>query len=144
MLLNLYALGKIITIVNNKINTLESVGLKTYFYFTCNIKIIVFEQLRVSISHLTTASTKEEMFEDKVALKRPSPWPLKGQNPVPITHTVEKFLTWALIFLGIFKVKVKFLETKESRFFFKEIIKTFKNPKSHIHYERWEAQSPIL
>ena len=48
------------------------------------------EQLRASISHLITASTKEEMFKDRVALKRSSPWPLKGQNPVPITHIVEK------------------------------------------------------
>ena len=30
------------------------------------------------------------MFEYNVSLKIPSPWPLKGQNPVPITHTVEK------------------------------------------------------
>ena len=76
--------------VNNKINTLESLGLKTYFYFTCNMKIRVFEKLRASISHLTTSSTKEEMFEDKVALNIQSPSPLKGQNPDPITHTVEK------------------------------------------------------
>ena len=78
------------TSVNNKINTLKSVGLKTYFYFAYNMKFRVFKQLRASISHLTTTSTKKEMFEDKVDLKRPSPWPLKGQNPTPITNTVEK------------------------------------------------------
>ena len=54
------------------------------------MKIKVLEQLRASISHLTTTSTKEEMFQDKVALKRPSLWPLTGQNSIPITHTVEK------------------------------------------------------
>ena len=81
------------------------------------MKIKVFEQLRVSILHLTTASTKEEMFEDKVALKRPSPWPLKGQIPVPITHIVEKCLKWALIVLEILKAKLKCLKTKVSGVF---------------------------
>ena len=52
--------------MNNKINTLESVGLKTIFYFACNMKIMFFEKL-------TIASTKEEMFEYKVALNRPIP-----------------------------------------------------------------------
>ena len=54
------------------------------------MKIRVLEQSRALISHLTTTSTKEEMFEYKVALKRPSPWPLKVQNPIPLTHIVEK------------------------------------------------------
>ena len=54
------------------------------------MKIKVFQQLKASISYLTTASAKEKMFEEKVALKGPSPWPLKGQNPIPITHIVEK------------------------------------------------------
>ena len=39
---------------------------------------------------MNTASTKDEMFEYKVALNMPIPWPLKGQNPIPITQTVEK------------------------------------------------------
>ena len=69
------------------------------------MKIIILEQLRASTSHLNVASTKEEMLKEKggskyansmiterpnISLKRPSPWQLKGQNPVPITHTVEK------------------------------------------------------
>ena len=54
------------------------------------MKTRVLEQLRASISHLTTSSIKEEIFEYKVALKRPSSWPLKGENPIPITHIVEK------------------------------------------------------
>ena len=54
------------------------------------MKTGVLEQLRASISHLTNSSTKEEMFEYKVDLKRTSPWPLKGKNLDPITHTVEK------------------------------------------------------
>ena len=45
--------------VNNKINTLESVSMKTYFYFACNMKIRVFEELRALISHFTTTCTKE-------------------------------------------------------------------------------------
>ena len=73
--------------------------------------------MRASISHLTTASTNEEMFEYKVALNRPIPWPDQIQNPVPITHTVEKFLTWVLIDLEILKIKLKCLKTKESGFF---------------------------
>ena len=81
------------------------------------MNIRVFEQLRVLISHLTTASTKEQMYEDKVDLKRPSSWPFKVQSPVPITQTVEKFLTWALIVLEILKVKLKCLKTKESGVF---------------------------
>ena len=56
-------------IVNNKINTLESVGLKTYFYFSHNMNIRILEQLRASIYHLTIASTKEEIFEDKGVFK---------------------------------------------------------------------------
>ena len=52
-------------VVKNKINTLENDGLKTYFYFSHNMKIRISEQLRALISHLTIASTKEEMFEDK-------------------------------------------------------------------------------
>ena len=55
---------------------------------------------------MTTASTKEEMFEDKVALKRPSPWPPKGQNPVPITHTVEKMPNMGINCLGNTKNQV--------------------------------------
>ena len=49
--------------VNNKINTLKSVGLKTIFYFARNMKIIAFEPF-------TTATAKEEMFEYNVALNR--------------------------------------------------------------------------
>ena len=81
------------------------------------MNIDVFEQLRVSISHFTTASKEEEMFEYKVSLKRSSPWPLKGQKPVPIAHIVEKCITWALIVLEILKVKLKCLKYKESGFF---------------------------
>ena len=52
-----------------------------------NIKIL--EQLRASI-FFEHCFHKGRNVEDKVALNRISPWPLKGQNLVPITHTVEK------------------------------------------------------
>ena len=56
-------------LANNKINTIESVGMKTYFYFARNINIRILEQLRTSIYLLTTTSTKEEMFEEKYGSK---------------------------------------------------------------------------
>ena len=80
-----------------------------------NIKF--FEQLRVSISLFTTASAKEEMLEDKVALKRPSLWPLKSQNPIPISHAVEKMPNMGINCHGNTENQVLCLKTRKSGFF---------------------------
>ena len=51
--------------VNNKINTLEDDGLRTYIHFTLNMKTRIWNKLRALISHRTTTFVNEELCKDK-------------------------------------------------------------------------------
>ena len=55
--------------VNNKINTLEDDGLKTYLLFARNMKTKIWNKLRALISHQTTTFVKEKLCEDKCLSK---------------------------------------------------------------------------
>ena len=76
--------------VNNKFNTLEDDGVKTYLHFYSNMKTKIWNKLRALISHQTITSTKEEVCEENISLKNSIPTLLKDQNLVTTTPRVER------------------------------------------------------
>ena len=92
--------------VENKINTLEDDGLKTYLFFSHNMKTRIWNKLRALISHRTIASAKEEVCEDKgFSIIIQDHYYLRIKTQLPQLLKWKEYMAYVVIVLKTWKFK---------------------------------------